>query len=67
LIKLRETLLDSGEKSKVTVPDGLAVYPNNKLWAFLMLIAILTGFIGFMIPVIEAEKKSKKKTATNNR
>lgn len=66
LIKLRETLLDSGEKSKVTVPDGLAVFPNNKLWAFLMSIAILAGFIGFMIPVIEADKKSKKKTATNN-
>jgi len=66
LIKLRETLLDSGEKSKVTVPKGLAVYPNNKLWAFLTLIAILAGFIGFMIPVIEADKKSKMKTATNN-
>ena len=66
LIKLRETLLDSGEKSKVTIPKGLAVYPNNKLWAFLTLIAILAGFIGFMIPVIEADKKSKMKTATNN-
>jgi hypothetical protein len=66
LIKLRETLLDSGEKSKVTVPKGLAVYPNNKLWAFLTLIAILAGFIGFIIPVIEADKKSKMKTATNN-
>ena len=66
LIKLRETLLDSGEKSKVTVPKGLSVYPNNKLWAFLTLIAILAGFIGFMIPVIEADKKSKMKTATNN-
>lgn len=66
LIKLRETLLDSGEKSKVTVPKGLSVYPNNKLWAFLTLIAIIAGFIGFMIPVIEADKKSKMKTATNN-
>ena len=65
LIKLRETLLDSGEKSKVTVPDGLSVYPNNKLWAFLMLIGILTGFIGVMIPILEADKKSKKKTDTN--
>jgi hypothetical protein len=63
LIKLRETLLDSGEKSKVTKPDGLSVYPNNKLWAFLMFIAILTGFTGFMIPVMEAEKKTKMKAA----
>ncbi|MEZ4911499.1 MAG: hypothetical protein R2774_11650 [Saprospiraceae bacterium] len=60
LIKLRETLLDSGQKTKVTVPAGLAVFPNNKLWAFLMSIAMLSCFIGFIIPAIEADKKSKK-------
>ena len=65
LIKLRETLVDQGEKTKVTVPQGLSVYPNNKLWALLMTIAIVAGFFGIMIPVSEAEKK-KKNTATNN-
>jgi len=66
LMKLRETLLDVGESTKVTVPDGLAVYPNNWLWAVLISIAILAGFIGIMIPFMEADKKSKTKTATNN-
>lgn len=65
LIKLRETLVDQGQKTKVTVPRGLSVYPNNKLWALLMIIAIVAGFFGIMIPVSEAEKK-KKKTTTNN-
>ncbi len=66
LMKLRETLLDVGESTRVTVPDGLAVYPNNKFWAFLMSFALLAGFIGIMIPVAEADKKSKKKIADNN-
>ncbi len=65
LIKLRETLVDQGQKTRVTVPKGLSVYPNNKLWAVLMIIAIVAGFFGIMIPVAEAEKKSKK-TAANN-
>ena len=59
LIKLRETLLDTGESTKVTVPDGLSVYPNNKMWAALMLLATLAGFFGFMIPIIEADKRAK--------
>lgn len=33
LIKLRETLLDHGEKGvHVTMPDGISIYPYN--WAF---------------------------------
>jgi len=60
LIKLRETLLDTGKKTKVTVPDGLAVYPNNKPWAFLMIIAIITGSWGFIILIVEADKKQKQ-------
>jgi hypothetical protein len=36
-MKLRETLLDSGEKgSELTVPCGLSRYPNNSLFSFLM-------------------------------
>jgi hypothetical protein len=34
LMKLRETLTDSGERTKVTYPKGLQFFPNNKLWAF---------------------------------
>ena len=58
LIKLRETLLDVGEKTKVTVPKGLAVYPNNTLWAILLIIGMITGFVGIMIPILEADKKA---------
>jgi len=47
LIKLRETLTDSGEKTKVTVPGGLAVYPNNLIWAVLMWFAAIGLVIGF--------------------
>ena len=61
LIKLRETLLDSGEKSRVTVPDGISVYPNNKLWTFLGWFAVIAGSAGFLIPAIEADRKAKMK------
>jgi hypothetical protein len=52
LIKLRETLVDEGEKTKVTVPGGLSVYPYNKLWAALMLYALiaLVVAIGLLSP-----------------
>ncbi len=63
LIKLRETLLDTGKGTKVTVPDGLAIFPNNKLWAFLMTIAIFSLFIGLIFLIQEAEKKAKSKAA----
>jgi hypothetical protein len=63
LIKLRETLLD---KSKVTYPRGLGVFPNNKIWAFLMIIALAAGFYSIMIPLIEADKRYKKKMGANN-
>jgi len=59
LIKLRETLVDGGEKTKVTVPDGLAVYPNNLLWGILMIYALAAISIGFMVPAIEHDKKTK--------
>ena len=65
LIKLRETLLDTGEKTSVTVPEGLSVYPNNKLWAVLMTIAILCGCAGIILLAVEAEKKAKKAAAAN--
>ncbi|MDX1349186.1 MAG: hypothetical protein R3279_03000 [Putridiphycobacter sp.] len=61
LIKLRETLLDTGEKTKVTVPKGLAVYPNNFTWALLMWLAIIVGTLGFMRIAIYIDKQSKSK------
>lgn len=57
LLKLRETLLDGGEKDDVTVPDGLAVYPHNLLWGSLMIAALIAGFIAFAITVAISEQK----------
>lgn len=65
LIKLRETLLDVGEKTKVTVPDGLSVYPNNKLWAFLTLTALVCLCAGLLIPTMEYDKKVKAQRQSN--
>ena len=62
LLKLNETLTGSNG-SRVIRPEGLAVYPNNLLWAILVVIAIVTGFTGLMIPVIEADKKTRAKAA----
>lgn len=33
LMKLRETLLDQGQNTSVTIPDGISRYPNNGTWA----------------------------------
>ena len=40
LMKLRETLLDNGEKGEtLTIPSGISVYPNNALMMILTFIA----------------------------
>lgn len=39
LMKLRETLLDNGDK--LTVPNGLSRYPNNGMWGILTCLAML--------------------------
>lgn len=44
LMKLRETLMDNGDKGdELTVPDGLSRYPNNGLWGTLSWIAVITA------------------------
>lgn len=65
LLKLHESLIGSGG-NRVTVPEGLAVYPNNLLWAILLIIAIVGGFTGLMILAFEADKKTKAKAAALN-
>jgi tetrahydromethanopterin S-methyltransferase subunit F len=53
LIKLRETLLDSGEKSdSITCPDGLSIYPYNTLfmiWLLFSLILMAGPGISFVV------------------
>ena len=46
LMKLRETIVDSGKSTKVTYPKGLDVFPNNKLWAGLITFAVFAFFTG---------------------
>lgn len=44
LMKLRESLVDTGESTSVTVPAGISVYPNNVvyfIWGWISLIAAL--------------------------
>lgn len=53
LMKLRETLLDAGEKSVlVTVPDGISVFPHNTIyaiWGWLALAAMVSGVVLILI------------------
>ncbi|HLO43889.1 MAG TPA: hypothetical protein VK175_06115 [Leadbetterella sp.] len=49
LMKLRETLLDSGEKGdELTVPKGLSRFPSNGLWCVLLWMAGLM-LVGLLI------------------
>lgn len=54
LIKLRETLLDHGDKGEsITCPDGISRFPNNGAWAFGWLIIIATIALWVYAFVIE--------------
>ena len=75
LLKLRETLLDQGDKkSKITYPQGLAIYPHNKLLAGLFLISLL--FLPLLFAELikydeeykrkKKEEKRKKKEESSN-
>lgn len=61
LIKLRETLLDSGERTRVTYPEGISVYPHNKMWAVLMILAFISMIIGIAL-IFPDEKTSTSKS-----
>jgi hypothetical protein len=52
LMKLRETLLDTGKSTRVTIPKGLSWYPKNVLYGSILLgsfIALMAGCV-VMIP-----------------
>ena len=63
LMKLRETLVDAGKKARVTIPGGLAVYPNNLFWACMMWCAVIAGLFGIFMPIADYEKKQKEMKA----
>lgn len=51
LMKLRETLVDSGQSTSVTFPDGLSVFPDNARYAIvgtLFSLLALSGIIWFV-------------------
>lgn len=45
LMKLRETLLDEGNEVKVTVPNGISIFPDNTMYAILGVLSILFSAI----------------------
>lgn len=53
LMKLRETLLDQGGsgKTKVTIPRGIIVYPNNMVVAFMGWLSAILVVAGVVIVV----------------
>jgi hypothetical protein len=60
---LRETLLDEGKKgSYITYPEGISIFPNNKLIAILFLISIffIPLFFNELIKYDQEQKRLKK-------
>ncbi len=57
LMKLRETLLDEGQITKVTVPSGVAIFPHNKAYALFTALAALM-FVGAAILYLHNSKQS---------
>lgn len=56
LMKLRETLLNHGEKGdRVNAPDSVAVYPNVLLWTLAAWVVIIIGAVGVVLVVIDLE------------
>jgi hypothetical protein len=53
LMKLRETLLDQGERTSVTAPSGISVYPSNGMYAFWGLISFILGCVFWFMFVID--------------
>ena len=46
LMKLRETILDEGKNTSVTIPSGIHLFPNNIAYAIWVFISIIIGCIG---------------------
>ena len=67
LLKLRESLVDGGEKGvRVTFPKGLAVFPHNKLLSVILIIALVSLPLGTSIlndydKALKAKQKQKRK------
>ncbi len=51
LMKLRETLLDEGKSTSITVPAGISIYPNNVAMAFFGWLSAILMVVGIAIVV----------------
>ncbi len=50
LMKLRESLTDANSKSvKVTLPEGISIYPNNVLYFWWSIISLLASIIFWIV------------------
>lgn len=57
LIKLRETLMQNGDKGdELTVPEGLSRYPNNLIFGILNIIGLASALFLISFFSIELEK-----------
>ncbi len=56
LIKLRETLLDEGKKTSVTLPPGISLFPNNTAYSIWGLLSFVFAFIFLCISVAVVER-----------
>jgi hypothetical protein len=45
-MKLRETLLDQGESTTITGPDGISIYPENKMFFWLGITFGILALVG---------------------
>lgn len=53
LMKLRETLLDTGEKTSITAPSGISVYPFNGVLGVLVILSLAIGTISLIAVVVK--------------
>jgi len=63
LIKLRETLVDSGESTKVTKPKGIDVYPHNFTWMLLIVSALISICVGLALLIPQTGEQNQTKEA----
>lgn len=49
LMKLRESLVDTGENTIVTVPSGISIYPNNVIYFIWGWVSIILAFICWVV------------------
>ncbi len=62
LMKLRETLLDQGERgSLITEPTAISLFPNNGTWAIFGTFAWLLALIGIVLIVVWFMKRRAAK------